>query len=55
MTEAQFIKAKSFTDPDMEYIIRKMDDGYRCSCPDFVIRDKKCKHIKRHQHLKYKK
>ena len=55
MTNAQFIKAKSFTNPEKSYTIIKTEDGYKCDCPDYVLRDHKCKHIKRFQHLKYKK
>lgn len=54
MTDAKFIKVKSFTDPKKEYTLVKTDDGYRCNCPDYILRDRKCKHIKRYQHLKYK-
>ena len=50
----KIIKVKSFTKPDVEYVIYKTEDGYKCSCPDFGLRQHKCKHIKKYQHLKYK-
>ena len=53
--KAQFIKVKSFTDPKKTYIIRKTGEGFRCSCPAFVLSGKKCKHIRREQHLRYAK
>lgn len=53
--KAEFITVKSMTDPDVEYTIIKTEEGYRCSCPAFVFNGQKCKHIKKHQHLKYKK
>jgi predicted nucleic acid-binding Zn finger protein len=55
MKMGESIKVKSFTDPKKEYMIYKTEDGYKCTCPDFVLRGHKCKHIRRLQHLKYKK
>jgi hypothetical protein len=56
MNEAIFYKVKSFTVKDKEYIVRKMLDGsWRCECPAFVFRQKKCNHIRKLQHLKIKK
>lgn len=49
------IKVKSFTDSETEYTIYNTEDGYKCTCPDFALRQHKCKHIKRYQHLRYKK
>lgn len=42
---------ESFTEKNKRYVIRQMPDGdYRCSCPDFVFRERKkqkCKHVDR--------
>jgi hypothetical protein len=37
---------KSFTDPDVEYRVTIRDGSYRCNCPDCVIRNRDCKHIR---------
>lgn len=42
-------KVQSFTDPNTTYDVRSLPDGeWRCSCPQFVFREKEtiiCKHI----------
>ena len=36
---------KSETYPDKTYTVTKKDDGYSCSCPNWVYRRNQCKHI----------
>lgn len=47
---------KSMTTEGVKYTIYNTEGGYKCTCPAFSNgQGKKCKHIKVHQHLKYKK
>ena len=46
----------SMTRPGVKYTIFNTTEGYRCTCPAYLNGEgHKCKHIKQHQHLKYKK
>jgi len=55
MQEAKFYDAKSFTDPKKVYKVINLPDGsWKCSCPGFIFRQRKCNHIRRVQHLKLK-
>lgn len=40
---------KSFTQEGVEYVIRETKNGLRCSCPDCVLRDRECKHIRKYK------
>lgn len=47
---------RSMTQKGIEYKIFNTTEGYKCNCPAFLNdSDHKCKHIKKYQHLKYKK
>lgn len=49
-------QVESFTTKGLTYDIFKTEDGYKCTCPAFTMGDgRKCKHIRRLQHLRYKK
>jgi predicted nucleic acid-binding Zn finger protein len=53
MNKAVFYEIPSTTIKGKKYIVRKMPDGFwKCSCPRFVFNGKKCRHIKKLQHLK---
>lgn len=48
MKKAQFVKVDSFTDPDMAYMVVITPDGkYKCTCPDYIMRQRPCKHIEK--------
>jgi len=53
---AKFYKVPSLTIEGKSYQVIKMPNGsWRCNCPHFVFREKKCNHIRQVQHLKVKK
>lgn len=42
-----FVKVKSESIPNKNYVIRKTGWGWVCSCPDAVLRNHECKHLKK--------
>lgn len=41
-----FTQVQSESDPSKYYTVRRLSTGeYRCECPNFVYREKRCKHI----------
>ena len=55
MTDAKFYNVPSFTKSGVDYQVIKLSSGdWRCNCPHYVFRDKKCNHIRKMQHLKYR-
>lgn len=53
--EARFFTVQSFSNPNKRYVVRQTSDGeWRCDCPFFVFRNKKCDHIRKIRHTKMK-
>lgn len=50
----KYASVKSKTTKGISYIVVKKNDEYLCSCPDFMFRDRECKHIKEFKRVEKK-